>query len=84
MIELPVLAQRLVERFPDIGRFDLTPHAREYTAASPIALTLHIIAPLTNARRAQEIGLLVQNDPEWRALGINDVAFSLYGEWEEW
>jgi len=86
MIELPVLAKLLSERFPDIGEFELRPHKQAVRPHddTPPGLTLHLIAPLSEAERVDRIAAQVQEDPELRAAGINDVAFTLWGEREYW
>lgn len=77
MIELPDLAARLCDRFPQIGEFELQPHA---TASGDMAVALHLKGPILDQSRMIWIARVVEHDPEFRVLGISHVKFSLCGD----
>mgnify|MGYP000390886425 CR=1 FL=1 len=78
-VELPVLANLLKQRFPDIGEFSLVLQPVVYYGGDTAhgGVLLQMRAPLSARNRMVMIATEVDNDPEWRQLGVIGVCFSL-------
>lgn len=85
-MELTGVSKYLVGRFPDIGEFELRPHAMSSWPPDQKVpgVTLHLMAPLSEADRVHALAVTVEHDPALKAMGINDVAFTLWGPREDW